>query len=134
VLTPRSEADSECRDVGIAAVIPTSRGVGELQEDARRGVGRAASFDEVDRPMEVDLDVRCNDRRRIEVKAAPTERVEAPGKYLCRLVDAKILELRSSHDCPPLMRAAPPCRPSYAMAAGSAMDGHPHFPRRTRPA
>ena len=43
--------------------------------------------------MEVDLDIRRDDRRRIEVKATPTECVEAPGQHLCRLVDAKILEL-----------------------------------------
>ena len=79
-----------------------SRRRGGLQQDARRQVGWAAARDELDRLVEVDLDVGREHGGCVEVVTRSAESVKTPGEDLCRLVDVEVFELCRSHQPSPL--------------------------------
>ena len=63
-------------------------GEGDLEQDPRRELGRAPAHHEIDRVVQFDLDIRGDNRSRVEVVPSPAERVEPPGEDFGRLVHA----------------------------------------------
>ena len=83
------------RGVGSPPASTQDAGGGNL-----RRLGRAPARHERGGRVQVDLDVRRDDRRRVEVVPRPTQCVEAPGQHIGRLVHMECLELGRSHSFP----------------------------------
>ena len=130
---PRIHGDLCSMDIGRARL--RSRDDFPSGDDAGRGslrsAGREFAFqfvqvgnpqcaielsDELEGLVQVDLDVRRQNSRRIEVEPRPAKGVEPPGEHLGRLVGAQVFELCRGHQKSPLPRASGAIEPSSDIA------------------